>query len=311
MDINNSLTLDDNDASVIAARDAERRLFEFYNIAYKDHYVQVPDLNLQMRVTVIGSGPPVIIVPGNTGDVFPLIPLLGQLKGRRIFAINRPGGGLSEGIDHRKVNIRKFAVQTITAVYNAFNIDSAPIIAHSMGGHWSLWMAMDRPDRVSSLMLLGVPGNVIRTRPPLALRIMSVPLLNDFLFKLVLPSDAGHALRGLSLMGHSAETVAKLPPAMATCYYYFQKLPHYKISAISLMEKGATRITAKELNTISIPVMLYWGTNDPFGSIETGREIAGALQNAEFNAIDNAGHLPWLEDPADCGRRALDFIAAY
>jgi 2-hydroxy-6-oxonona-2,4-dienedioate hydrolase len=311
MNINESLTLDYNCTGVIAARDAEDRLFDFYGIRAKDHYMPIPGLKIKMRITEIGSGPPVVVVPGNTGDVFPLIPLLASLKGRRIIAINRPGGGLSEGMDHRTVDIRKFAVQTITAVFDAFNLDSAPIIAHSMGGHWSLWMTMDNPHRVRALILLGVPGNVISTRPPLALRLMGVPLLNRLLFKLVSPRDTAHSLRGLSFMGHSAEIVAALPEAMADCYYHFQKLPHYKISAISLMEKGVPRITAEQLNTISRPVMLYWGTNDPFGNVETGREIAWFIHDAEFNAVKDAGHLPWLENPELCGRVALDFIAKY
>ena len=311
MNSNNNLTLDNNDACVIAAREAEKRLFDFYGLEGKDHYMQIPGLNIRMRVTEIGSGPPVVIVPGNTGDVFPLIPLLGSLKGRRIIAINRPGGGLSEGMDHRTVDIRKFAVQTITAVFDAFNLDSAPIIAHSMGGHWSLWMTMDNPQRVSALVLPGVPGNVISTRPPFVLRLMGVPLLNSLLFKLVSPKDTAHSLRGLSFMGHSAETVAGLPQAFSDCYYHFQKLPHYKVSALSLMEKGVPRITAEQLGTISRPVMLYWGTDDPFGSVATGRAIANAIPDAEFNTIQNAGHLPWLENPAECGRMALDFIANY
>jgi hypothetical protein len=32
----------------------------------------------------------------------------------------------------------------------------------------------DRPDRVTALALLGVPGNVLTTQPPLALRLASV-----------------------------------------------------------------------------------------------------------------------------------------
>ena len=311
MNSNNNLTLDNTDAAVIAAHEAEKQLFDFYGLEDKDHYVPIPGLNIRMRVTEIGSGPPVVIVPGNTGDIFPLIPLLGSLKGRRIIAINRPGGGLSEGMDHRTVDIRKFAVQTITAVFDAFDLISAPIIAHSMGGHWSLWMTMDNPHRVSALTLLGVPGNVISTRPPFVLRLMGVPLLNSLMFKLVSPKDTEHSLRGLSFMGHSAKTVAGLPQAFSDCYYHFQKLPHYKISAISLMEKGVPRITAEQLGTISRPIMFYWGSSDPFGSIETGREIAAAIPNAEFNKIEDAGHLPWLEDPAGCAQIVLDFIAKY
>jgi 2-hydroxy-6-oxonona-2,4-dienedioate hydrolase len=318
MDHNNILTLDENEPRVIAARDAERRLFDFYGLETKTHYIFLPQSSIRVRVTEIGSGEPVLIVPGNTGDVFPLIPLIAGLKGRRILALNRPGGGLSEGINHRKIDLREFAVQTITAVLDAFGIDKVPIIAHSIGGHMSLWMAMDRPEHVSTLILLGVPGNIISTKPPFVLRLLSIPVLNRFLFNLVSPRSPKQSLRGLFFMGHSPEVLARLPEAMADCYYYFQKLPHYLISALSLMERGnlfgaapQDRINAEQLKQVRQPVMFLWGTNDPFGSVETGRQISEFLPDSEFHAIAGGGHLPWLDEPDECSRLALDFLSSH
>jgi len=318
MDNKDVLTLNYDDPRVVAALDAEQRLFDFYGLKAKTRFIQLPNLGIRIRVTEIGSGKPVLIVPGNTGDSFPLAPLMAELKDRHIIILNRPGGGLSEGIDHRKIDLRELAVQTITAVLDAFALDSVPIIGHSIGGHWSLWMAMDRPERVSALILLGVPGNIIGTGPPFALRLLSVPVLNRLLFKLVMPKSPGQSLRGLSFMGHSPEALARLPEAMADCYYYFQKLPNYQISSLSLMGRGnlfgartEDRINAEQLKRVLQPVMLLWGTNDPFGSVETGREIAEILPSSEFHAIQNGGHLPWLDNPAECGSLSRDFLSGY
>jgi len=304
-----ALTLDDADPRVIAAREAEQRLFDFYGLKAKTHYIALPHLdNTRVRVNDIGSGKPVLIVPGNTGDGFPLAPLIAQLKGMRLFILNRPGGGLSEGIDHRTVDMRQFAVQTITAVIDALGLDSVPIVAHSIGGHFSLWTAMDRPDRVSALTLLGVPGNIISTRPPFVLRLLAVPILNKILFKLVRPKSPENALRGLSFMGHKPEVLNNLPPAMAECYYYFQHLPHYQISSLSLMESRSAKIKPSELRNVRQPVQFLWGNNDPFGSVDVGRQIAAAIPVSEFNALEGAGHLPWLDDPVGCGKLVMDFL---
>ncbi|WP_428328987.1 alpha/beta fold hydrolase [Mucilaginibacter sp.] len=316
---NEVLTLDDNDALVIAARNTEQALFDFYGLKAKTHYVTLPGSGIRIRVSEIGSGKPVLIVPGNTGDVFPLASLLARLKGRRIIAINRPGGGLSEGIDHRKLNLREFAVQTITAVLDAFKIDSAPIIAHSIGGHMSLWMAMDKPERVTALTLLGVPGNLISTRPPIALRLLSLPVLNGFLFKLITPKKPDYSFKALSFMGHSAATCAGQPKELADCYYSFQKLPNYRISSLSLIEKTnrlfgfipEIKITATQLKSVRQPTLFLWGTNDPFGSAETGLQISKNIPSAAFRAIAGVGHLPWLDSPEECGALALDFLSDY
>lgn len=316
MDKKHILTLEEDDPRVMAAANAEQRLFAFYGLKTKTHYVRLPDWGIRPRVTETGSGKPLLIVPGNTGDAFPLVPLMAELQGFRILALNRPGGGLSEGMNHRKVDFREFAVQTLTAVLDAFSLESVPIVAHSIGGHWSIWLALDRPERVSSLTLLGVPGNLVSTSPPFALRLMSVPILNRFLYDLITPKNTQRSLRGLEFMGHSPETCAQLPEAMADCYYHFQKLPHAKISSLSLMEKvnclcgsrPEIRLTEEQLKCVQQPTMFLWGTNDPFGNIEVGRRIAEIFPHAQFHAIKDGGHLPWLDDPVECGQLTRDFI---
>jgi pimeloyl-ACP methyl ester carboxylesterase len=310
------LAIDANDARVIAALDAERRLFEFYGLTVETRYVGLARAGVRVRVTEIGSGAPVVVMPGNTGDCFPFAPLMAELRDLRIIAINRPGGGLSDGMDHRRVGFRELAVETLTGVLDDLELDRVPLIAHSIGGHWCLWFAMERPDRVSALTLLGVPGNLIGTAPPLALRLLTVPVLNSLLFRTVTPRSADRALRGLSFLGHSPETVARLPEAMA-CYFRFQRLPHYKISSLTLMARvsrlGGSRpdieIGPRELKAVGQPTMFLWGTNDPWGSVEAGRRIARIMPDAEFHAISGGGHLPWLDTPAECGRMTRDFLS--
>lgn len=255
-------------------------------------------------------------MPGNTGDSFPLASLLAELKDRRLIVLNRPGGGLSEGIDHRTLDFRKFAVQTITAVMDAFLLDKAPLIGHSIGGQWCLWMAMDKPDRVSAVTTLGVPGNIISTKPPFALRLLSVPGLSNLMFKLIRPKNPAVALRGLSFMGHSKKTIDGLPEALNECYFYFQQLPNFEISGISLMQRGnllnassEDRISATQLMTIKQPVMFLWGSHDPFGTVGTGKQIADFIPTSEFHEIQNGGHLPWLDEPAECGRLISRFFS--
>ncbi len=305
-----------DDPRVIAARDAEKRLFDFYGLKTKTNYITLPVFNIRIRITEIGSGKPVIIVPGNTGDSFPLASLFAELKDRRLIILNRPGGGLSEGIDHRTLDFRKFAVQTITAVMDAFLLDKVPLIGHSIGGQWCLWMAMDKPDRITAVTTLGVPGNIISTKPPFALRLLSVPGLSNLMFKLIRPKNPSEALKGLSFMGHSKEIISGLPESLNECYYYFQQLPNFEISSLSLMQRGnllnarsEDRINATQLMTIKQPVMLLWGSHDPFGTVETGRQIAGYIPASEFHEIQNGGHLPWLDEPAECRRLISRFFS--
>lgn len=303
-----NLNLDMHGPKVIAAWEAEEKLFRFYGLSAKEHFVQLPDQDLNVRVLEIGEGKPLLIVPGNTGDVFPLASLLAELKGRRSIAINRPGGGLSDGMDHNQVNIRPFAVDTLMTVLEAFRLASVDIVAHSMGAHWSLLLAMAKPERVRSLSLLGNPGNVMQGRPPFFLRLMGKPPLNRWLIKSILPKDKDHALNSLALVGHSREFLNTLPKELSQCYYDFTHLPNYEISLRSLLENAPSTITDNQLRTIQHPVQLLLGDHDTFASVEIGKNIVASIPNGKYHVIENAGHLPWLEKPKACGILIMDFL---
>jgi pimeloyl-ACP methyl ester carboxylesterase len=312
---NAELVLRNDDGRVRAARKAEEEFFGCYHIKPAVHYILLEGYNIHVRCAEIGAGEPVVIVPGNTGDGFPFIPLIPELRDKRIIIINRPGGGLSDGMNHRGVDIRAFARETIVTVLDFFRIERASIIAHSIGGHWSLWFAMDEPDRVDSLALLGVPGNILTTCPPFLLRLASVPKFNRLPFSFITPKTK--TLRSLMFMGHSEEKLNLLPGHLAECYFYFQKLPFYGISSLSLMEKfnclsgsrPELRIGEGELKSIGKRVLLIWGAKDPFGKVETGRRIAQLLPRGEFYELPGGGHLPWLDDPGKCGELILRFLS--
>jgi pimeloyl-ACP methyl ester carboxylesterase len=313
---NTPLTLGDHDPRVMAAEAAEKEFYDFYGISCTTRHIMLPRHGIRVRITETGEGDPVVIVPGNTGDGFPFIPLLPHLPGRQVITVNRPGGGLSEGMDHTTVDFHDFAVETLTTVFDALGFESAPIIAHSMGGHWSQWFAIARPERVTALALLGVPGNVLTTRPALLLRLTTIPGLGKLVGRLTVPKEPRTALNGLKITGHSAESIARQPAALAECYYRFPQLPHYLTSTLSLMTsvnrlRGSApryRITAEQLVTITQPVLYLWGTHDPFGCVETGRKIASLVPDSEFRTLAGGGHLPWLDDPEYAGRLVSGFL---
>lgn len=306
---NQPLTLDADDPRVIAARNAERELFNYYGLQFTEHYIYLPEHSIKVRVQEIGTGKPLLVVPGNTGDVFPIAGLLAKLKGYRIIAVNRPGGGLSEGIDHNTVDIRKFAVSVLLAVLDAFSLVSTDILAHSMGAHWSLWLAMDKPERVKSLALLGNPGNVLGGGPPLLVRLLTKPPFSKLLVKILIPKDKSKALRALKTMGHSAATLAAQPAALRDCYYYFRLLPHYQLAALSLLQNGAPDIDGAQLARVTQPVILLLGTKDTFASVGHGKRIVAAMPHGRLHVIYGAGHLPWIEAEDECGRMVREFIA--
>ena len=83
-----------------AALSAEQRFFDHYGLDYQSHIVEMDDPHLRLRVLEVGEGPPLLMVPGGAGDAFIFAPIMAELSGWRMIAINRPGAGLSDGVDH-------------------------------------------------------------------------------------------------------------------------------------------------------------------------------------------------------------------
>jgi pimeloyl-ACP methyl ester carboxylesterase len=61
------------------------------------------------------------------------------------------------------------------------------------------------------------------------------------------------------------------------------------------------------LGALDVPALVLWGQRDPWLAPELGRSYATRLGSATLDPIDEAGHWPWLDDPAVVDRVA-DFL---
>lgn len=309
-------SLDHEDPRVQAARTAERDLYQHYGVDPEEHYVEIPDLGLQIRVVEVGTGPPVVLICGGHGPGTPWIPLLPELRDYTTYVMDRPGGGLSDGIDHRSMPLREIAARSTLGLFDYFDLDHAPVVGNSMGGLWTLRFALEHPDRVSAIGLLGCPALYPGTSAPLPMRLGSIPGLSGLVVDQTLQSgDAEGAREALTWMGHPSETAEHLPDEFAELWHRMENMPHFEETWVSLLQTALTlwgadstaAFTSKDLHDVSAPVLLVWGSNDPFGSVETGRAGAEHFPNAEFHEIGK-GHLPWLDEPERCGEILRDFF---
>jgi len=73
--------------------------------------------------------------------------------------------------------------------------------------------------------------------------------------------------------------------------------------------KPEIRIREEDLQTIRQPVLLIWGSNDTFGTVEEGQKIASCIKDSRFINLESAGHLPWLDEPPFCAERIIEFLS--
>ena len=83
----------------------------------------------------------------------------------RVSTGSRPSSSTLRGRDssdpagYRRGRLRTTAVRFLDGLLDGLGLDGASFIGHSMGGLWSTWLALDRPDRITAISCVGCPGS--------------------------------------------------------------------------------------------------------------------------------------------------------
>ena len=121
----------------------------------RERYLELSDPALRLRVVEVGSGRPVLFIPGTGGTGPYWAPLFRELSGVRCLALDRPGWGLSSPIDYRSGEFGSLAASTLVKVLDALELDRVDIVGASIGGLWALHLARRHPSRVGRVVVLG------------------------------------------------------------------------------------------------------------------------------------------------------------
>jgi pimeloyl-ACP methyl ester carboxylesterase len=295
----------------------EARLYEEHGLDRRVVSVQVR-VPQALRIRVVETGPasgiPVVFVHGGGGFGATLVPLLAQLEGIRAIVPDRPGCGLSEGVGLERIDLRRHAVDFLGGVYAALGVASATVLGTSMGGLWACWLALDRPELVERLALIGCPALTLGTSGPLPLRLMGKTILGRRMLARGTNPREG-ALRVLGRLGESREVVQRSGGAFVDLMVASVEVPGWTDNWIGLLGNALTlrganprwALGEEEVRTIGKPVLLAWGTRDPLGSVAIGQRLA-ELTEGRLVELEGAGHMPWLDEPAGLAAALHEFI---
>lgn len=266
----------------------------------RSRFVRMPRRGA-VHVIEAGDGPPVVHLHGNNTSSLSHLMLLEHLTGVRSFLIDRPGFGLSEPETFPRRTFRNCAVRFVNDVLDELELESAVLAGASGGGTWAIWCALDRPERVRGLVMLGSVPLLPRARVPMGIRLMATPLLGDVLSRTVRPGRR-MLLRLMSSVGEgdtilrhpdlldSLIDAAHDPVAAAANLAEFQAL----ISPFGT--RSATRISPDDLRRLAAPTLMIWGDHDPVVSVADAHAVAELMPDARLEVLP-AGHVPQLGNP--------------
>jgi pimeloyl-ACP methyl ester carboxylesterase len=293
---------------------AEQRLFARCGVAPTTRWIRLGKPCLRVRVLECGEGPPVLLVGGDGAVAAAWGPLMAQLPGRRVIVLDRPGFGLSDAFDYRGVDLRAHGVALLRSLLDALGLGAVAIVGSSGGGQWSLWLALDAPERVSALAPMGMPAACLPGfRPDAGMRALSLPGLGRLMFALPSPSPE---VTAKMLSGADA----RLPehPEIVDVYHAGRRLPGYGGAAAAIFRAsmrigGAPRraLPDADLARITQPVLFVWGDSEPYGPPAVAHRAAAVMPDARVEVVAGGWHHPWLADPPGVGRLVLGFLAGH
>jgi pimeloyl-ACP methyl ester carboxylesterase len=197
--------------------EAVTEVFTTYSITPRTRTINLQKPNLTLQAIEVGSGQPAFFMHGMGSNVAHWASLMSRLPSLRKIAIDMPGHGASEGVDYRGVDLRAWYKQLITGCLDALGLESAHIIGHSQGAMFGMWLALDAPDRVRSLVALGTPAVAFGgTHPPVFLRLASRPGIGRLVLSMPTPPFMYRRMMGSFLGRHAVDTA---PEALVRASY--------------------------------------------------------------------------------------------
>lgn len=256
----------------------------------------------ETQVLELGIGSPLLLVHGALSDAFGWVPILPELaRNRRVLAVDLPGHGLADPFDYTGVDLLELARTFLRDILDALELRAVDLVANSMGGLFSVIFAIDNPDRVSRLVLVGAPAGLNRA-VPLQLRVLGLPLIGDPLARFAtshLTRDGNRKFWGQVLVTHPEHLGdALLDEDVASA----RRNAGSHLSLLHCLGdiRGLRRrlILGERWQALNVPTLFLWGDRDPFfGGPEQGEAIAARNSNLRVIRIAGVGHIAWIDDP--------------
>jgi len=265
-----------------------------------------------LHYKTFGEGEPILALHGLGGSLYTWRKLIEEpyrFPGYKLIMVDLKGAGDSPKPKDKRYSI----VEQADLIYQFIqeqNLTNLTLMGNSYGGAVSLLVAIrlceedERCGRLSRLILLG-SGGYDRDLPS-HLRILKRPMIGWLVVHLLPPpSQASMVLHDSYEDDHkiSREQIAEYARPIGLDGGRHALLQTGK----QAIPKHINEVTAK-YPKITVPTLILWGLDDEIIPIKIGRMLHEAIPKSRLEIINNCGHVPQEECPAETSCYIEEFL---
>ena len=222
-----------------------------------------------------GKHPPVVLIHGAGGNHLYWPSQIRRMPGLRVFALDLPGHGKSGGCGEQ--SIAAYA-SSILEWLQAIDIHQAFFVGSSMGSAITLHLALENPEHVAGISLIG-SGARLAVNPILLQETSQATTYHTAIDKLV------HWY-------FSPETPEELVELCARRMIDIR----YSVLNGDLVACDAFDVTER-LGEIRQPTLVICGEDDKMTPPRLSQFLARSIPGAELEIIEHGGHMVMIEHP--------------
>lgn len=220
-------------------------------------------------------------------------------KDYRIIAMDLPGHGESDknldrdyGIEAQTDRLAKFV--------EALGIEKCHMIGNSMGGHITLNFAVKYPQLLDSIALINNGGVLLDEKNEINLAVEA----GENPLEMKSPEDV---VRQLELVMYKTPY---LPGVFKRAMYQRAQQDKPVLDKIfwTLVEQAEATALNDQLSSITVPTYILWGRHDRVIDVSTVAILEAHIANSSSVIIEEAGHVPMLEKPAETALHHKKFL---
>lgn len=249
-----------------------------------------------------GQGHPLVLLhgggPGATAwsNFRPNIQVLAEKF--RVLAVDMPGWGRSDSVSAEKRDHEKALLDFL----DALSIENAALIGNSMGGSTSVMTAVEAPERVSHLIVMGAPTS------------------ESNLFSAAGTSE-GMKILVEGFRNPSKESIRRLVEIMTyESDFASDELIEQRLAAVLSREDHVANYvqgigirrrmpTMQQLRELDVPTLIIHGRDDRVVHFEHSLRMVTNIPRAQLHIFNNCGHWAQLERADAFNSLVTSFLA--